>query len=74
MVLFLVLAARNVNPEDLVVAGLDDGLVEVRVGGQELKPTVEDVLVRMGSASLHSVYLVTGMWSEAASPKVCCEA
>lgn len=47
-ILFLVLATRYVNPEVKVVAGLDDGLVEVRVGGQELKPTVEDVLVRVG--------------------------
>lgn len=36
------------DPEVLVVAGLDEGLIEVRVGGQELKPTIEDVLVRVG--------------------------
>ena len=32
-ILFLILAARDVNPEVKVVAGLDDGLVKVRVGG-----------------------------------------
>lgn len=37
-ILFLILAARDVNPEVKVVAGLDDGLVKVRVDGQELKP------------------------------------
>lgn len=47
-VLLLVLTTRDVNPEVLVVAGLDDGLIEVRLVGQELKPTVEDVLVGMG--------------------------
>lgn len=46
-IFFLVLVTRNVNPEVLVVAGLDDGLVKVRVGGQELEPSVEDVLVSM---------------------------
>lgn len=47
-VLFLVLATRDVNPEVLAVGGLDEGLVEVRVGDQELKPAVEDVLIRVG--------------------------
>lgn len=47
-VLLLVLTTRDVNSEVLVVAGLDDGLIEVRLVGQELKPTVEDVLVGMG--------------------------
>ena len=32
-VLLLVLATRDVDPEVLIVAGLDDGLVKVRVGG-----------------------------------------
>lgn len=47
-VLFLVLATRNLDSEVLVVAGLDDGWVEIRVGGKEFKPAVEDVLVRVG--------------------------
>lgn len=51
MAIFLnVLTTTDMYPEVAPVGGLDDGLVEVRVGGQELKPTVEDVLVRMGSA------------------------
>lgn len=44
-ILFLVLTTRDVNPEVFAVGGLDDGLVEVRVGGEELEPAVEDVLV-----------------------------
>lgn len=47
-VLFLVLSTRDVNPEVLAVGGPDDGLIEVRMGGQELKPTIEDVLVCVG--------------------------
>lgn len=47
-ILGLVLATRDVNPEIKVIAGLDDGLIKVRVSNQELKPTIENVLVRVG--------------------------
>lgn len=34
------------------VGGLDDCLIKVRVGGQELKPTVEDFHIRMSEIVL----------------------
>lgn len=70
-ILFLVLATRYVNPEVKVVAGLDDGLVKVSERGQKLKPTVEDVLVRMGIVVLPFGVAVWGIWMSAVSPKVC---
>lgn len=51
-ILLLVLTTRNVNPEVEVVGGLDDGLVKVRVGGQELKPTIQDVHICVGKVVL----------------------
>lgn len=39
---------RDVDPVVFAIGGLNDGLVEVRVGGQELKPAVKDVLVGVG--------------------------
>lgn len=47
-ILALVLAARDMDPEVLAIFGFDDGLVEIRVGGQELKPAIQDAFVRVG--------------------------
>lgn len=49
-VLALVLSARDVYPEVFAVGGFDDGLVEVGVQDDQVKPTVEDGLVGMGFA------------------------
>ena len=37
-ILFIVLAVINVNPEVKAIADLDDGLIDVHMGGLELKP------------------------------------
>lgn len=51
-ILALVLTTRDMNPEIKVIAGFDDGLIEVGVLDDPFEPAVEDVLVGMGFANV----------------------
>lgn len=49
-ILFLVLSARDMDPEVFAIGGFDDGLIETCVRDNPIEPGVEKLLVGMGFA------------------------